>query len=317
MKALVTGAAGFAGRHLVTTLIGQGHQVVAADLAPSEPWPEDGVEAVALDVTDEQACWEVVHAARPDLVLHLAGMAHVGQAEAAAAQCLAVNAGGTSNMLAACLDGHANARFLLVSSAEVYGPVDAADLPVKESQPLRPGTAYAASKACAEMHLHHAVAKGLHGVVARAFNHIGPGQSEAFVASAFARQLATIEAGQAEPVVRVGNLEAVRDFSDVRATVVGYLACMDAGEPGDVFNVTSGAAVRIADLLDTLVDLARVDVAVEQDPERMRAVDVPIFHGDGGLLAERSGFRPSFDLRATLETVLDDWRGRVAAQAPR
>lgn len=323
MRTLITGAAGFAGRHLVAALRGQGHDIVAADLAaderPSAPSVEadDGVERVVLDVTDEQACWDVVHDARPELVLHLAGMAHVGQAEAAAERCLAVNAGGTRNMLAACLDGHANTRFLLVSSAEVYGRVQAAQLPVSEQHPLRPGTAYAVSKACAEMHVHHAAARGLHAVVARAFNHIGPGQDPAFVAAAFARQLAQIEAGLAEPVVRVGNLDAVRDFSDVRDTVVGYLACLDAGQPGDVFNITSGATVRIADLLDTLVKLSSADVRVEQDPERMRAVDVPIFHGDGAKLAQASGFAPRFDLERTLGAVLEDWRGRVAAQAPR
>lgn len=317
MRALVTGAAGFAGRHLIEALVGQGHSVVGADRAqPPRPLPA-GVELVSLDVTDEQACWEVVHAARPDLVLHLAGVAHVGRAEADPRTCFAVNTEGTANMLAACLDGHANVRFLLASSAEVYGRVAEGDLPVREDHPLRPGTAYAASKACAEMRVHHAVSKGLHAVIARAFNHIGPGQSDDFVASAFAQQLATIEAGLAEPVVRVGNLAARRDFSDVIDTVVGYLACLEVGEPGESFNVTSGTAVSIQELLDTLVRLARVDVRVEVDPDRMRPIDVPVFHGDGTLLAERCGFRPRLDLTVTLERVLDDWRDRVARQPPR
>lgn len=312
MKALITGAAGFAGRHLVDCLLSQGHSVTAADLAPpGEPYPE-GVEAVALDVTDEQACWEVVHNAKPDLLLHLAGFAHVAQAEANPQRCLAVNTDGTRHMLNACLDGHAATRFLMISSAEVYGRVAAEQLPVTELQPLRPATVYAASKASAEMFVHHAVARGLHGVVARAFNHIGPGQSDEFVAAAFAHQIARIEAGMQEPVLNVGNLEAVRDFSDVRHTVVGYLACLEVGQPGDVFNVTSGAAIKIRDIVDALAALSTAKVTVEVDKERLRPLDVPVFNGSGQRLADASGFAPSFDLSATLADVLDYWRTKVA-----
>lgn len=314
MRVLVTGASGFAGRHLVSTLVGQDHQVTAADRSADAAGHPEGVEAVALDVTDPGACWDVLHGARPDLLIHLAAVAHVAEAERDAERCHTVNVGGTANLLQACLDGHANVRTLFVSSAEVYGPVGPEGMPVTEDQPLRPGTAYAASKACAEMRCHHAVAQGLHVVIARAFNHIGPGQSEAFVASAFARQVARIEAGLQEPVLAVGNLDAVRDFSDVRATVVGYLACLEVGQPGDVFNVTSGAALSIRELLDTLLSLSEVPIRVEQDPARLRPLDVPVFHGSGARLAEACGYQPRFDARQTLGDVLDDWRQRVAAE---
>lgn len=317
MKALVTGAAGFAGRHLIECLLGQGHDVVAADRnQPAVPYPE-GVESVELDVIDEQACWESVHAARPDLLLHLAGMARVDLAESVPDLCRAVNIAGTQNMLSACLDGHAGVRFLLVSSAEVYGRVDAADLPVSEDHPLCPGTAYAVSKACAEMHLQHAVARGLHAVVARAFNHIGPGQSDDFVSAAFAHQVARIEAGLQPPLLSVGNLEAVRDFSDVRHTVTGYLACLEAGQPGDVFNVTSGAAIKIRSILDVLTGMSSVPIEVAVDADRLRPLDVPVFHGSGDRLAVASGFRPRFDIEATLADVLDYWRDKVEKLSPR
>lgn len=315
MKALVTGAAGFAGRHLTACLLAQGHEVVAADLTPPTDELPAGGRAVALDVTDPQACWEVLHEARADAVFHLAGFSHVGRAESEPEACLAVNAEGTRHMLAACLDGHANARFLLVSSGEVYGRVLPEDLPVNEDHPLRPGTIYGASKACAEMHVHHAVARGLHAVVCRAFNHIGPGQSDQFVSAAFAHQVADIEVGGQEPVLRVGNLDAVRDFTDVADTVVGYVAALEHGHPGETFNVTSGVAVPIQQLLDTLLSLSSVDVVVEQDPSRMRPLDVPIFTGDGTRLAERAGYRPGLDLPLTVGRVLDDWRRRVAAGA--
>lgn len=314
MRALITGAAGFAARALIQALGVQGHEVVAADIRTPDQ-PLEGVAAfLPLDITDAQATWEAVHQARPDLLLHLAGVSHVGKAEADPDLCFAVNTQGTRNLLDACLDGHANVRVLVVSSAEVYGRVAAAQLPVREDHPLRPATTYAVSKACAEMHAHHAAARGLHVVVARAFNHIGRGQSPDFVAPAFARQVAAIEAGQQAPVLQVGNLSAVRDFSHVSDTVLGYLACLDAGEPGDVFNVTSGAAVAISEVLETLLSLSSVPIRVEQDSARMRAVDVPLFHGDGGLLRRRSGFAPSFDLKASLSDVLDDWRQRLKAE---
>jgi GDP-4-dehydro-6-deoxy-D-mannose reductase len=312
VKALVTGAAGFAGRHLIDCLQSQGHQVTAADARqPAVPFGPD-VESVLLDVTDEQACWEALHNAQPELLFHLAGVAHVGQAEADPSRCLAVNADGTRHMINACLDGHAATRFLLVSSAEVYGRVQDENLPVTEDHPLRPATVYAASKACAEMFLHHGVSRGLQGVVARAFNHIGPGQSDDFVAAAFAHQVARIEAGLQPPVLNVGNLEAIRDFSDVRHTVVGYLACLEVGQPGDVFNVTSGAAIKIRSIVDALSELSSATISVEVDQERLRPVDVPVFSGSGKLLADASGFAPQFDLSATLADVLNYWRAKVA-----
>lgn len=311
MRALVTGARGFAGSHLVEALLAAGHEVVASDRALPEALPGGAVSA-ELDVTDGDACWDVLTAQRPDAIFHLAGVAHVAQAESDPDTCLAVNVDGTRNLLDACLAGHAHVRVLLVSSAEVYGRVDPANLPVVEVHPLRPGTLYAASKACAEMHAHHAVARGLHVVVARAFNHIGPRQSDAFVAAAFAHQVARIEAGLQEPVVRVGNLEAVRDLSDVRDTVQGYLAALLRGEPGDVFNVTSGARVRIRDLLDTLLALSSVAIRVEVDAALLRPLDVPEFHGSGAFLAARSGWAPTFDLRRTLSDVLDYWRATVS-----
>ena len=311
MRALVTGAAGFAGRHLTACLLARGHEVVAADRAELPYELPSAGRGVQLDITDAQACWEVLHEAKADALFHLAGYAHVGRAESDAAACVSVNVDGTRNLLEACLDGHANVRMLLVSSAEVYGAVYAQDLPLNEDHPLRPGTLYGVSKASAEMFAQHAAARGLHVVIARAFSHIGPGQSEQFVSAAFAQQIALIEAGRQEPVLRVGNLGAVRDFSDVADTVVGYVAALEHGHPGEAFNVTSGSPVAIQDLLEALLAHSSVAIEVEQDPERMRPLDVPVFTGDGSRLAERAGFAPGFDLSVTLGRVLDDWRQRI------
>ena len=316
MRVLITGAGGFAGSHLVELLAQAGDEVVASDRTAPEGVP-DGVESVALDVTDVDACWNLLTDAKPGAIYHLAGQSHVARAEADPAGCLAVNTGGTANVLQACLDGHANVRVLVVSSAEVYGRVAPDQLPVREDHPLRPATAYALSKAQAEMHVHRAAALGLHAVIARAFNHIGPRQSDDFVASAFAHQVARIEAGQQEPVLRVGNLDAVRDFSDVRDTVAAYRLCLAAGQPGEVFNVTSGEAVPVRQILDRLVELARCEIAVEQDPARMRPVDVPVFHGSPERLHERTGFRPTHTVADCLADVLDYWRASVERRPER
>jgi GDP-4-dehydro-6-deoxy-D-mannose reductase len=312
MRTLVTGAAGFAGRHLVTALAGWEHEVVGTDLAVPEDAPA-GATWRTLDVTDRQATETLLGEVRPDCLFHLAGFAHVGKAEQDPEGCLAVNFGGTRNVLDGCLAASAETRAVVVSSAEVYGRVPHEDLPVREELPLRPGTAYALSKAAAEMAARHASARGLSVVTLRPFNHIGPGQSDDFVASAFAHQLARIEAGKQEPILRVGNLEAVRDLTDVRDTVRGYVRAAVAGLDGAVYNVTSGDAVPIKELLRTLLDLCTAEVEVVEDPERMRPVDLPVFHGSGMRLAGDTGFRAELHLRETLADVLDYWREREAS----
>ncbi|MHC5209938.1 MAG: NAD-dependent epimerase/dehydratase family protein [Planctomycetota bacterium] len=317
MRALVTGAAGFAGRHLVAALRAAGHETWASDQAAVPQEPDAPPHIRTLDVTDSAACHALIQEVEPEWVFHLAGIAHVRAAENAPEQALAVNFGGSRHVLEACLAHAPESRVLLVSSGEVYGPVPPDRLPVTEDEPLRPGTMYALSKAAAEMAAHHAAARGLHMVVLRPFNHIGPGQSDAFVASAFARQLARIEAGLQDPVLHVGNLEAVRDFTDARDTVRGYMSAAESGRDRAVYNVTSGRAVRIRDLLDTLISLCRRKVAIEQDPSRMRPVDVPVFHGSGERLARDTGFRADLDLRRTLADVLDYWRAREVSASER
>lgn len=319
MRSLVTGARGFAGQHLVQHLLAMGDEVVASDAAPV---PEgeastEGLKHAVLDVTDEQACWDVLDDCRPEAVYHLAGMAHVMHAEQNPTRCMEVNRDGCRNMLEACLNGFANARFLFVSTAEVYGRVAQEAMPVVETQPLNPSTVYALSKSQAEMQTHLAVARGLHAVIARAFNHIGPGQSRDFVTAAFAHQIASIEAGLQDPVMHVGNLQAVRDFSDVRDTVAAYRLCLMNGDAGEVLNVTSGLAVSIQEILDVLISLARCELSVEVDPARMRPLEVPRFHGSAEHLRERCGHTPEHDLKETLQGVLDYWRASVERGAVR
>ncbi len=316
MRALVTGGAGFAGRHLLDALRAAGHEAHAADLHSVEK-PTDAARHHLLDVTDAAACRALIGQLRPDWLFHLAGFAHVGKAEQAPDACLAVNFGGTRAVLEACVSASPATRVLLVSSAEVYGRVTEAALPVTEDAPLAPTTVYAVSKAAAEMAGHHARARGVSVVILRPFNHVGPGQSPDFVASAFAQQVARIEQGLQEPVLRVGNLEARRDLLDVRDTVVGYVLAAQAGRPDATYNVCSGRAVVMRDILDTLLSLSTVDVRVEQDPSRMRALDMPVFLGSGETLRRDTGFVPQRVLRDTLRDVLDYFRATAAEECAR
>ncbi len=316
-RVLVTGAAGFAGRHLVDALLegADPAQVWAADLSVArEERDERGVEHVTLDVTDANSVNRVVEAARPERIFHLAGFAHVGAAEKQPDAALAVNFTGTRHVLDAAARSAPEARVLLVSSSEVYGKVAADAVPVSEEAPCAPATSYALSKVCAEMAGMLACSRGADVVTLRPFNHIGPGQQDTFVTAAFAHQLARIEAGLQEPVLRVGNLEAQRDFSHVHDTVRAYIAAADRGRRGETYNVTSGRAIAIREILDVLVSLSTVDVTVEQDPERMRPSDVPIFHGSGEKLAAHTGWRSTFDVRAALGDVLDYWRAKTPAR---
>jgi GDP-4-dehydro-6-deoxy-D-mannose reductase len=316
VRALVTGGGGFAGRHLAAELQAQGHAVTACGLAGAGA-PPDGARWLDLDVTDAAACRAALARERPEWIFHLAGVAHVGRAEAAPDECLRVNFGGTRAVLAAALEQAPAARVVLASSAEVYGRVPPDALPVTEDQPLRPATIYAASKAAAEMLAHHAAARGLDVVVLRPFNHAGPGQSDDFVTSAFARQLARVEAGRQEPVLRVGNLSAVRDLCDVRDVARAYAGAARAARAGEAYNVTTGRGVPVSEILDTLRALARVPVRVETDPARLRPVDVPVFHGCAEKLARDAGVRLELDLRGMLRDVLDYWRASEAAGSER
>jgi GDP-4-dehydro-6-deoxy-D-mannose reductase len=305
VRALVTGAAGFVGRHLVRALAAEGHRVFAGALpgddADGADAPPHGVTPVALDVTSGPSVREALERARPDAVFHLAAQASVGASFDDPLGTWEVNATGTLRLVDALPSG---ARLLFVSSAEVYGPVPEAEQPIPESRPLRPLTPYAASKAAAELVVLQAAAAGrVHAVVARSFNHTGPGQSTRFALASFARQLRDVAAGRAEPVLRVGNLMARRDFLDVRDVVRAYLTMMAAGESGSVYNVASGTAPALRELLDSLVALSGTGARVEVDAARVRPVDVPLLCGDSTRL-RALGWAPRIEMSETLANLL-------------
>lgn len=311
MRVLVTGAAGFTGRHLVEALRARGDEVWAT--ARTDPGDIEGARFAELDVADADQCRRVLEEVKPEQVFHLAASTLVVDSQADPDVSIRVNFLGTRHLLEPCLDLEPRPRVLIASSAQVYGKVQPDDIPIHERVPLRPASIYAVTKGAAELLASHAAARGLHVVVARAFNHVGPGLPDRFVASAFAKQVAEIEAGLAEPVLRVGNLEAERDFVDVGDVCRAYLALIEKGRAGEVYDVSSGAGQRVRALLDTLLELSKVEVKVEVDPDRLRPIDMPRFHGSGDKLAEETGLRIPFDVKGSLERLLDYWRDAVAS----
>ncbi|MEM8706725.1 MAG: GDP-mannose 4,6-dehydratase [Actinomycetota bacterium] len=292
MRALVTGANGFVGTHLVACLRDHGDDVVES----------------ATDITDRDAVIAAFADAAPDVVYHLAAQADVGGSWNTPIETMRVNVEGTLNVLDAARLAGAS-RVAAVTSADIYGPVQEADLPLTESQPLRPVSPYAASKAAADMVCVQAgLGHGLDVVRIRAFNHLGPGQSDKFVASAIASRIARAEQ-TGDTVVRVGNLEARRDFTDVRDVVRAYRALMADGQPGEAYHVCSGVDRSVRELAGILVSHSSADITLETDPDLMRPVDLKVLRGDNTKISTHTGWSPTIPIEQTLEDLLEQWRG--------
>ncbi|MGA8575365.1 MAG: GDP-mannose 4,6-dehydratase [Candidatus Cybelea sp.] len=309
MRALVTGANGFVGKHLVDALRREGAQVFPCG------GPHDGTE-LTVDLTRPETLGAALDAARPSVVFHLAAQTFVPESLASPIETYEINALGTARLAATvrAYDG-APPRVIFASSAEVYGARAADEYPLRESLDLRPRNPYGASKAAAEMMLlADARAFGLDVVVARAFNTIGPGQSERFVTVSFATQLARIAAG-GPPQLLVGNLRAARDFLDVRDVVKAYIELAQCGERGEIYNVCSGAAIAIRDVLRELIAIAGVPVEVREDPARVRASEIPLSVGDPQKLRARTGWVPQIPLLRSLRDLFEAARERVAVEA--
>ncbi len=298
VRALVTGSRGFVGGHLLPRLAERG-------------WLVLGTDREELDVTDAEAVALAVARERPDAIVHLAAVSSVGAASRDTRLAYRVNFVGSRNLLAAATRHAPRARLLLVGSGEVYGPLAAGAAPFDEAAPLRPTSVYARTKAAADLLAGAWAARGLDVVRVRAFNHSGPGQSDALVLASFARQLARIEKGLQEPVVETGNLESIRDFLDVGDAVAAYAALLDRSVPPGAYNVASGAGARIGSLLERLMEIMGVRAHIAVEPSRLRAADRSI--GDAARLALATGWAPRIPIERTLASLADDWRRRVSA----
>jgi GDP-4-dehydro-6-deoxy-D-mannose reductase len=318
VRVLVTGITGFVGPWLAAALLDAGHEVHGV-VRGSGPWPRLGrlpAEALHRADLDEPGLDALVRALVPDAVVHLAAVSFVPTAERDPLAAYRTNVGGTLALLAAIRAHAAKARVVVVASSDVYGAVEPHELPIVEDTPFRPVTVYGASKAAADVAAAQwARAYGLDVVRARPFNHTGPGQDDGFVCSALAHQLARIEAGAQEPVLRVGNVDPVRDFSDVRDIVAGYLALLERGRAGDVYNLCAGEGVSIAEVIAILRTHTRVPVRVHSDPALRRPVDIPRIVGSHARITRDTGWTPRWPLGDALGALLEDWRVRVATES--
>jgi len=313
-KVLITGADGFVGRHLASFLADkEGAEVLGLDLNPpkfDQPW--DRCEFGVCDVQDRDRVFSYVEEFRPDYVFHLAAQSSVRYSWEEPQLTYDIAVKGQANVFDALRAAGIDAVIHVACSAEEYGRVKEEDLPIKEDHPLRPASPYALSKV---MQDYHAVfchqAYGTRVIRTRAFNMTGPGQAPQFVVSDFARQIAEIEAGEREPVIRVGNLEARRDFADVRDLVGAYWLLVRNGEPGEVYNVCSGCDHSIREILDMLLSFSKAPIRVEVDPMRLRKADIPVLRGDNSKMTQVVDWAPACALGKTLEDVLEWWRAEL------
>jgi GDP-4-dehydro-6-deoxy-D-mannose reductase len=311
---LVTGATGFAGRHLLDHLLQHEPRLVAWGRPGGAPLPAARADAVAwraVDLLDRRAVFDAVSDSSPSAVYHCAGAADPRRAAISSAPALRVNVLGTAHLLDAVAEICPDVPVVIAGSALVYR---ASPGPLGEDAPLGPTGPYGVSKLAQEMlALRSAPARV---VIARAFNHAGPGQSDAYVTSSFARQIAEIEAGLRPPVLRVGNLESRRDITDVRDTVRAYRLLAAHGAPRRPYNVCTGQPFRIGDLLARLLEQSRVHVDVDVDRARLRPDDNPVVLGDRSRLTHDTGWRPEIPIEQTLTDLLDAWRRATQALRP-
>lgn len=305
MRALITGASGFVGRHLSRHLLDNGDEVQGTFLYGEKAKTE--FPRVPLDIRDLFACFKVISDFKPDVIYHLAGVAFAPDCEKDFQGALSINVGGTYNIFCACSELKLPVSVVHISSAEVYGKIQPSDLPLRENIPPRPGNSYSLSKLMGELVIERfRETSNIRPVIIRAFNHIGPGQRHDFVVASFASQLAMIAKGKSLPVMKVGNLDAQRDFSSVHDIVRGYRLAAQKGQ--GVYNLCSGKAAPIKDILATLIEISGLKVTIEQDPLRMRPAEIPVIYGSYDKARAELGWEPQHkDLRAALKEVYEYW----------
>jgi len=316
LKCLITGITGFAGSHLAEYLLSRGDCEVHGTMR----WRSRMENIIQLgnritthtcDIRDATAMYELIRDLRPDRVYHLAAQSFVPMSWVAPAETLTTNIIGQTNLFEAIRAVNCPTRVQLACSSEEYGMVRPEETPIKETNPLRPLSPYAVSKVAQDlMGYQYHQSYNMHIVRTRGFNHTGPRRGDVFVTSNFARQIAEIEKGRHEPVIYVGNLNAVRDFTDVRDTVVAYYLALEKGKPGDVYNVATGKGYKISEMLDILLGFSKVKIQTRQDPKRMRPSDVELLLGDATKLRTETGWEPKYRFEQTMKDLLEYWRSR-------
>lgn len=317
MRVLITGITGFVGSHLAEFFLNRGDvEVFGIERWRSRTENIDHIKPkikfMECDIRDASSVKKAMDKIRPEEIYHLAAQSFVPTSWSAPAETITTNIVGQLNILEAVREIGINPRILIAGSSEEYGLVYPEELPIKETNPLRPLSPYAVSKVGQDLlGYQYFMSYKLEIIRTRAFNHTGPRRGQVFVSSNFARQIVEIERGLKESVIEVGNLEAQRDFTDVRDIVKGYSLALEKGKAGEVYNICSGKAYRIKDVLDMLLSLTDVKIEIRQDPKRIRPSDVPILLGDNSYFSKTTGWRPEIPFEKTLADLLDFWRKRI------
>lgn len=311
MRALIIGAGGFVGSYLIEELsVKRGWEVWATKL-PAEKLEADGCAVENLDILDENAVYALLTKVKPDFIFHLAAQSSVALSWKKPALTADINIKGTINILEAARRSELPVRIIMIGSGEEYGYAANRDIPVDEAVTPVPGNIYAVTKYTQNMLGRlYCDAYGMDIISVRAFNHIGPGQLPQFVVADFCKQAADIEAGRQEPVIRVGNLSAKRDFTDVRDIVRAYGELALKGRKGETYNVGSGKAVPIQSILDKICELSSSDIKVEIDKARFRPADTPKIEADISKLSKDTGWKPEIPIESALRDIIDYWRAK-------
>lgn len=310
MKTLIIGGTGFAGSYLADYLKRAGCETSVTRLPSADTKRQEGV--YELDILDPDAVFRLLEKLRPDVIFHLAAQSSVAGSWQHPQATVDVNVRGSTNVLEAVRRQEKKMRILLTGSSEEYGNVRPHEIPVREGQRVRPVNIYAATKACQNMiGSIYAQAYSMDVVMVRAFNHIGPGQSPAFAVADFCRQTAQIEAGCREAVIKTGNLAVKRDFTDVRDVVRAYALLAEKGKAGETYNVGSGHAVSLGEVLKVILAQSPAEIRIETALEKFRPADVPVMEADIRKIRSAAGWEPRIRLEQTVREMLDEWRGMV------
>lgn len=313
MKALITGVNGFVGGYLADCLLAQGVDVHGTFIITTDLDKVDcRITLHELDITDKLAVQKTLDQVKPDFIFHLAAQSSAAISWKKPQMTVEININGTLNILESIRELGTSPRILLIGSSEEYGFISPEDVPVSEEQMPVPGNPYAISKLAQSM-LGQLYSRSyrMNIVMVRAFNHIGPKQSPIFAVADFAKRIAEIEKGLTEPILKVGNLEAIRDFTDVRDIVRAYWMLVQKGKPGQVYNVGSGHGMKIQEILELLLKRSKVSISLEEDPDRLRPSDIPMMIAEVSKINEEIGWSPEIELDKTLDDIMHYWREQI------
>lgn len=306
MRALITGVDGFVGYYLTKHLLKQGDEVFGTTILSD--YINEDIKVYPMNILESDVVDAVIDKVKPDAIYHLAGQSAVGLSWQKPTLTMNINVNGTINILEAVRKKRLHTKILVIGSSDEYGPVTPEECPIKEERAIQPVSPYGISKVAQEQVASlYAKAYGMQVVMTRSFNHIGPRQGKNFVVADFASKIAEIERG-AEPILKVGNLEAYRDFTDVRDIVRGYHLLIKYGKAGEVYNIGSGRRIKIREILDILIGLSTADIKVELDKERLRPSDVPLIQCDNTKIKADTGWDTVNDIHLTLRDTLNYWR---------